>query len=430
MKNLKLSLVAIALIGTSSVVNAADTLADALTNGKTSVAFKAFYFDGDRDNRADRRALAVGGILKSVSAPLYGFKVGVAFYTSHDLIRDGADHDDRYGKLDTSDIGGSTEMVNKDGSSITVLGEAYLQYNTGNTMIKIGRQRLNTPLANDYYNRFLPNSFEALVIANSDIQDTTLLGAYVTKWKYKASDKFIGMTSNLGFDEDVIMLAAINKSIPNTKLQAYLYIVPDVLNALYLEAGNKKLVQFDGGSVYGAVQYLSEQDAGDAQVGELDTYLAGVKLGVKFKNGFSIKGMYDIVGDDTIVGSGTSYSTLGWSKFINFTDIQIDGEALNAGAESYGVVLGYDFGNGLKPAFKFVHVEQDAEKELASAFTGNRRPSSDEWNIDVKYKIDKQSKIRIRYANIDYDSNFFDAYGKSGNEFDEDNLRIIYDYKF
>ena len=417
---------AIALVGMGSTVNAADTLADALMNGRTTVDFKAFYFDGDRDNRADRKALAVGGILKSVSAPLNGFKVGIAFYTSHDLIRDGEQTVQKGSianggseNIVTKNIGGNTEMVNSDGSSITVLGEAYLQYNTGNTMIKIGRQRLNTPLANDYYNRFLPNSFEALVIANSDIKDTTLIGAYVNKWKYKASDKFIGMTSKLGLDEDVIMLAAINKSIPNTKIQAYYYMVPDVANAFYLQANNKKLVEFKGGSVCGAVQYLNQQDAGDALAGALDTYLAGAKLGVKYNNA-SFKVMYDKVGDDTIIGSGTSYSSLGWSKFINFTDIQIDGEALNAGAESYGFVLGYGFGN-LKPAFKFVHVEQDLT--MNSAFTGNTRPSSDEWNIDVKYKIDKQSKIRVRYANIDYESTH-------KNEFDEDNLRIIYDYKF
>ena len=426
MKSLTLSLVAMTLIGMGSSVSAADNLADALKNGRTSVAFKAFYFDGDRENRTDRKALAVGGILKSESASLNGFKVGIAFYTSHDLIRDGEQTAQKgsianggSANVVTKNVGGNTEMLNSDGSSITVLGEAYLQYNTGNTMVKIGRQRLNTPLANDYYNRFLPNSFEALVIANSDIKDTTLIGAYVTKWKYKASDKFIGMTDGIGLDENVIMLAAINNSIKNTKVQAYLYMVPDVANAIYLQANNKKLIEFEGGSVCGALQYLSQQDAGDAQAGDLDTYLAGAKLGVSYNNA-SFKVMYDKVGDDTIIGSGTSYSALGWSKFINFTDIQIDGEALNAGAESYGFVLDYKFGN-FKPALKYVHVEQDLG--MSSAFTNNTRPSSDEWNIDIKYKIDAQSKIRVRFANIDYDSDH-------KNEFDEDNLRIIYDYKF
>ncbi len=425
MKGLKLSLVTLILAGIGSMANAEDTLADALKNGRTSVAFKAFYFDGDRDNRTDRKAFAVGGILKSVSAPFYGFRAGIAFYTSHDLLRDGMQTAEKgvgTGKMVTKNVGGNTEMVKSDGSSITVLGEAYIQYNTANTMIKIGRQRLNTPLANDYYNRFLPNSFEALLITNSDLQDTTLIGAYVNKWKYKASDRFIGMTANLGLDKDVIMLAAINKSVPNTKLQAYLYIIPDVANAIYVQANNPKLIEFEGGQVCGAVQYLSQKDVGDALIGDLDTYLAGAKLGVKYNN-VSFKVMYDQVGDDTIIGSGTSYSTLGWSKFINFTDIQIDGEALNAGAESYGFVLGYNFGNGLKPAIKFVHIEQDLEKQAASKFTGNSRPSSDEWNIDIKYKIDDMSKIRVRYAQIDYESNH-------KNEFDETNLRIIYDYKF
>ena len=48
--------------------------------------------------------------------------------------------------------------------------------------------------------------------------------------------------------------------------------------------------------------------------------------------------LYEVitVGDDTIRGSGTDYASLGWSQFLNYTDIQVDGEALNAGAFSYG----------------------------------------------------------------------------------------------
>ncbi len=424
MKIVKLSLAAIVAFGASMA--SADDLQTSLSSGKVTADIKAFYFDGDRDNRTDRTALAIGGILKYESASYYGFKVGAAWYYSTDMLRKGLQTAEKgvgTGNMVTKDVAGNTEMVNSDGSTISTLGEAYLQFNaTENTMVKYGRQRLNTPLANDYYNRFLPNSFQGLVVANTDISDTTLLGAHLTKWKYKASDKFIGMTEGVGLDEDVMMIAAINKSIPNTKLQAYYYMVPDVANAFYFQANNPKLMTFDGGSICGAFQYLNQQDAGDAQAGELDTYLVGAKLGIKFNN-FKITGMYDQVGDDTIIGSGTSYSALGWSKFINFTDIQIDGEALNAGAVSYGGVFGYDFKNGLKPALKFVHIEQDLDKQAASAFTGNSRPSSDEWNVDIKYKIDKVSKVRVRYAVIDYESTH-------KNEFDETNVRIIYDYKF
>lgn len=402
-------------------VTANNSLTDALTKGKTSINFRSFYFNGDRDNRSDRIGLAVGGIMKYEIAPFYGLKLGAAYYGSYDVLRDGYDNDIRGDKVDHKSLAGSTEMLNSDGSSIAVLAEAYMQYNISNTLFKLGRQRLNTPFIGDYYNRFLPNSYEALLVENKDISDTTFMGVYITRWKYKASDKFIGMTEGVGLDEDIMFLGAINKSIPNTKIQAYYYVVPDAFNTIYFQANNKKFIAFNGGEVCAGVQYLNQQDTGDAQLGALDTYLAGMKLGIKLDSGFSLKGMYDKVGDDTIVGSGTYYSKLGWNSFINFTDIQIDGEALNAGAESYGGVLGYAFSSELNAALKFVHIEQDLTQ--ASKHTKNTRPSSDEWNIDIKYKINQQSKIRIRFANIDYESTH-------KNEFDENNLRIIYDYKF
>ncbi len=51
----------------------------------------------------------------------------------------------------------------------------------GNTNIKIGRQVLNTPLAGADDARMLPNLFEAAVLSNTDIENTTLIAAHVTR---------------------------------------------------------------------------------------------------------------------------------------------------------------------------------------------------------------------------------------------------------
>jgi imipenem/basic amino acid-specific outer membrane pore len=417
MKNIKLKLMILALLSTSSNVVAKNTI----LNGKTSISFKTFYFNGDRDNRSDRIGLSTGGIIKYESQQFNGLKTGFAYYGSYDLLKNGLDNDLRDGEIDSKSFAGSTEMVNSDGSSISTLGEMYLQFNTKRTMFKLGRQRLNTPFVGDYYNRFLPNSYEALLIENKDIINTILIGTIITKWKYKASDKFVNIGNGLGLDENMLILGAKNKSIFNTKTQAYYYLIPNAFNTVYLEMKNSKILFFNGGKVSGAFQYLNQKDNGKVKIGTLDTYLTGIKIAVNFDRGLSFKTMYNQVGDDTIVGSGTYYSDLGLNNFINYTDIQIDGEALNAGAKSYGMVVGYNFKNGFNSAFKFVHIEQDLTKN--SIHTKNTRPSSNEWNIDIKHKIDKQSKVRIRFANINYESSH-------KNEFDENNLRIIYDFKF
>jgi len=428
----KVALTAISLsIMASSLLG--DKLKNLHSNGKLTANLKVFYFNGDRENRTDREALAVGGVFKYVTAPLYGFKLGVALYNSNDLLKKddqtaqkGSIANGGSSKIVTKNIAGNTEMVNSDGSSITELGEAYLEYNIGNTMLKAGRQRLNTPLLNDYYNRFLPNSFESVVLTNKDISNTELMAIYSFGWKYKARDEFIGMTDNIKtsdkkeINKDVAMLGIKNTSIPNTKISLYDYYISDLMNSIYFQLDNSKVISINSFKLSFSAQYLKQKDVGDKLLDDIDTYLAGAKLGFSIGN-TKLTLLYDVVGNYTIKGSGTDYSTMGYSKFINFTDIQIDGEALNAGAESYGAVLGYSFGN-LKPAIKYIHIEQDLEKQ-AIGNTSNTRPSSDEWNLDIKYKINSISKLRVRLANIDYESTH-------KNEFDEVNLRIIYDFKF
>ncbi|MDY0117730.1 MAG: porin, partial [Sulfurimonadaceae bacterium] len=118
------------------------------------------------------------------------------------------------------------------------------------------------------------------------------------------------------------------------------------------------------------------------------------------------------------------YANLGLSSFINYTDLQIDGEALNAKALSYGIILGYKKTKEFDYALKYVKITQDTQAQLES-ITPNKRPSSDEFNIDLTQNLSKEAKIRLRYASINYAKQPLLL-----NEFDEHNLRIIFDYNF
>lgn len=61
------------------------------------------------------------------------------------------------------------------------LGEAYFTYKAGKTIAKIGRQTLDTPLAFTETWNAAPNTFEAAVLVNQDLPDTTLVAAYVAR---------------------------------------------------------------------------------------------------------------------------------------------------------------------------------------------------------------------------------------------------------
>lgn len=387
--------------------------------------FKSFYFSGNRDNRQDREAFAVGGILKYTTPSIKNLSASVAFFSSHDLLQRGNGNTLRINNTqvvnDTSNIAGNSDLVLPNGSSINILGEAYIKYSIENTTLKIGRQRLNTPLVNDYYNRFLPNSFQAIYLQNKDIQNTTLTACAIKRWKYKAKDEFIDISN--GLDETLYLIGVQNGSITDLNIQGWLSKLNNAFDTLYATSEYKNILLSSQWNFSTAFQFLKQNNSGSAKLGVLNTYLLGAKLAL-YNKYLKFEAMMDKVGNDTIHGSGDDYTDMGWSKFITFTDIQIGGETLNAGALSYGAIIQYSSDMNYNIALKYVHINQDDTKQLTSV-TPNKRPSSDEYNLDMSYKSNNLGKIRLRVAKIDYATNPLIT-----NEYDELNIRLIYDYLF
>jgi hypothetical protein len=130
------------------------------------------------------------------------------------------------------------------GSDEWYFGEVYLTKTIGQTFIKVGRQELNTPFAFTEKWNVMPTTFEAAVIINKDVQDVTLIGAYVDKSNTHGTlgnfNKFAGGAAV----EGVFMLAGAYGS-DNVKAGGYFYHVPRIANALWADVnynmGNVKL---------------------------------------------------------------------------------------------------------------------------------------------------------------------------------------------
>ncbi|MEJ2496347.1 MAG: hypothetical protein P8Y43_02505 [Sulfurovaceae bacterium] len=166
------------------------------------------------------------------------------------------------------------------GGAIT---ELYLTYGIGNTLIKVGRQELPkalSPLAfSESWNVFA-NTFEAALVVNSDIPNTTLVGAWV---RSANSHRDLGdFNEGAGIevlgDDGAYMLTAAYADAFNVTGTAY--YLPDVANsgedlmALWVDAGFN-VSDFNIGVQGG--YYTS-----DAFVGHEDTYAVGAKFGAKF----------------------------------------------------------------------------------------------------------------------------------------------------
>ena len=142
--------------------------------------------------------------------------------------------------------------------------EVYVNYKAGeNTNVKIGRQELDTPLAYTEKWNATSNSFEALVAINTDLPDTTLVAAWVSKGNGATQNvlaapqvfgaesqynKFMGYDQSLDTDGDgvgdtdfttkggALVVGAINNSLGFMPVQLWGYHVPQVANALWAQA--------------------------------------------------------------------------------------------------------------------------------------------------------------------------------------------------
>lgn len=394
-----------------------ETLYDAFTNGNASGNIRVFWYDGERDLKVDRTALTVGGILSYQTASFYGLQANASFFSSNGIT-----------SLTKMPESGQTSNLKSDGSSINVLGEAALSYTSDGTVVKYGRQRLNTPLTNDYYNRMLPNSFEALTLENRSIADITLKGAYITKWKYKDSDRFISPTENFGFHRDIMMIGAASQKW-GMKNEVYDYYVPDVMNALYVQSETAKFLPENSPfNISGAVQFLKENGVGDELIKLSSTYLIGTKVGLHYGD-WSLTGLFTQIGDQSLAGTGGRYAKMGWGGFITYTDFQIDGETENAGAVAYGTILTHRFDKTLEASLKYLRIDQsDAKQSAPNSLTDNPRPDSDEYNFDTTYQPTKEIRLRCRFAYINYNPDTTELY--KNRAYDEFNTRIIADYMF
>lgn len=408
-KSVVLSLAALAALTTQ--VSAADDLASAFKEGKTTGTVKAAYFTTRLDDTTatvptGASAFAIGGKLKFETAPVQGLSAGVEFMTTNDLGRL------KSGSSTAQIFGGTANNVHNEidptllmnGGSGSVVGQAYLQYNVSKTLIKVGRQELESPLTGNKETRMLPTTYEALLLVNKDLPSTTLVGAVVTAQKERQSDKFVKMgraalsnsttdgTGTLGglgapgglggtggqsvgtlntsalqnaYDSKVFALGAIYSGFAGVTLQAWDYQATDIVNAFYAQADYKTKV--GDAEVFAGAQYLKETDIGTmnevaSNLKGIDSSLYGAKVGAGM-SGAKVMLAYTQVSDSTATKFGGII--VPWDGTPAFTDTAnnnnlpgfsivdgvgtIYGGSYAAGSKNTKLQLDYDFaGVGIK----------------------------------------------------------------------------------
>jgi len=278
-------------------------------------------------------------------------------------------------------------MSDADGSgdnATAAFTKAYITYGIGNTNIKVGRQELPKSLSpfafSEKWNVF-SNTFQAATIINTDIPNTTLVGAYVD-----SANNYGDLSEFNDINEDgVYMLTVQNKSIRNLALTGSYYFAEDMNTQgdLSVVWGDAK---YDGGAYMIAAQggYIFN-DAVDSA----ETTAFGAKIGAKFS---SVKAClaYSTVDDGalSVQNFGTGIKTPLYTQMIlNQNQIASDADAIvgRASVDAFGANFALAYGYT----------------------TDNSIVSEDKTELDLTYsrKIGKNTEIFTAYVYSNVDNN-------------------------
>ena len=384
MKLVKLSLVGILALG--SCVYASDNLAEAFKNGKTMGSLRFVYTTGsDTDAATQTRPVDnanVGSVaveLRYTTDNFYGFKLGLGAQSAHDL----GFHD-----KDAGD--GGVEDDERNSVSTTLLSEAYIQYSFLKSDIKVGRQKIKTPLIMSSSAFALEDSFDAIVLSMNELPDTFVKLIYVQEWqmRYGSDARNTPTQKDMHFKKGLYSLFFKNQSIKDLTLDgqylttneeekiwdAPVFVPAGGYDQYYLQAKYKLPLDFP---LFVAMTYAKANYENPTVASNDDATLYGFKISSEV-SGVKLDAAYTTM-DEEANFPGTFGHV---PDAVVYTDM-LTNNAIFAGIDAYSLGASYGFGvAGLNTSLKYAHYDQSAEG-ITNA--GMDLDDADEVNIDIKY---------------------------------------------
>lgn len=442
----------------TKIPGAVDSFAEMFTEGEVYGRFRAHYFNwdyhDDSTNTAssrDNEMLGLGGSLIYKTGFYNGFGATAGFYG----VTSGLMSDNIYGTSNFGRAGKDMYRTAQDGTeqTIGVFAEAFVEYKKGKTNVKIGRQTIDTALVATHDTKMIPNTFEAAMVVNKDIPDTTVTAGYLMSQKLRDHDRFhsliaVGTTAtgdtarvnwnddsgrhqgltltnirkvNGDVDPEMVLLGVSNKSIPNLKLDAEYAGLKGYFNTVVLDA-NYKIELPDGWSLTPGVRYFGQMDDGAGAIGGASisgkaatNANGGTAAGrAAYTDPTSVDG--NILMGRLVAAKGAFTSYVGYSKVADKADIIAPWRAFPtflftrsmaqinwiANTKSYQVRADFDFGKagiipGMNAGIDYVNMDFDDAKLATTGFSDRNM-----INIDIlqSFKSLPNTEFRIRYATV------------------------------
>lgn len=309
---------------------------------------------------------AIGGKLHFETPAYDGVKLGSSLYFTTKVFND-----------DNSDL---IPLRGEYDKSYAILGELYLEGKFGNTLVKLGRQELNTPFADIDDIGMVPNTFEALSVVNNDLKNTEIFLGQINKMAGVGAEVVDKFTKINGSDN--MQIAGVNYSgFENITLSAWYNRLKnaEVDGITYLESvyeNDFKNYVYAIGLQYAKQAYSVGEDA--------EVLGAKLELGVKHL-GLLLSGTYNEI-NDNVASSG-----FGGGPFFSGAEfLVLDNAGKNAKTTSLG--LEYDASslgvNNLTLGVGKMYIETESKQK------------SSELDILASYAVNEALAVDMVYAHL------------------------------
>ena len=298
-----------------NIVINASTLKNSFKNIKLDGYVRGAYETHHVENDKNYNDGAIGGKLHIQTAPFYNITLGASFYSSN--------------AFGNSDNRGLVPFRGEEANGYALLGEVYIQMIIDKTLFKVGRQEIETPFAQVDDIGMVPNTFEAYILENKDLENTTIFLGQIQKMA-GVDASVVDSFTRINGTKNMQTLGLHYEGIENIGIDAWYYRLQDaeVDSITYTEARYTTLLyKLD---VEIALQYAKQTYSIDK-----DAFIYGVSTSFSYEStGLSFGFAYNkAVGNAAFSGFG------GGPFFSNSEYLIVDNAGKNASQTWIGAAL-------------------------------------------------------------------------------------------
>jgi hypothetical protein len=369
---------------------------------------RSYFFDRlfTKPGLHDQPAFSLGGMINVETASFFnGFGLGATLYTAQGL---GINHSDDSGEVDRT----------LPGKSVTVLGQAYVQYQHPMMLLRFGDQLITTPWVNPADSRMIPATYQGTYFSlhPSELSDWSLQAMRLVRFKGRPKDAFsrtnlyndsdnLGSPINrlLGTHDHGTLAGALSYKNGDLLAQLWGYRFYDYADLIYANVNYmlpKGVLYFDIQPILG-IQYADQSPTGDDLIGsinsgEIETNAFGILAGAKVHD-FQMTVAYNYIStraDGFKNGDIISPYTTNYSSDPLYTTSMIAGLIEKAAGHAYKISALYNLYNE--------HLKLAAS--YAKYYTDPFTPNTEETNFDVTYlppQLKKNLSLRYRFGMLE-----------------------------